>query len=44
MGIVFASTDPLNPLPLRDLFQSCVGIRTPYSRTYRANVQHALSD
>jgi hypothetical protein len=39
MGIAFASTEPLYPLALRDLDQSCVDIRTPCNRTYRANAQ-----
>jgi len=42
MGIVFASTEPLNPLFLRTLDQSCVDIRTLSYRTYRAYVRHAL--
>ena len=42
MGIVFASTEPLNPLFLRTLDQSCVDIHTPSYCTYRAYVRHAL--
>ena len=41
MGIVFASTEPLNPLFLRTLDQSCVDIRTPSYRTSRAYGRHA---
>jgi hypothetical protein len=37
MGIVFASTGPLNLPALRTLDQSCAGIHTPYHHTYRAN-------
>ena len=44
MGIEFASTEPLNPLFLRTLDQSCVDIRTPSYRTYRAYVRHASGD
>jgi hypothetical protein len=41
MGIEFASTEPLNPLILRTLDQSCVDIRTLSYRTSRAYVRHA---
>jgi hypothetical protein len=44
MGIVFASTEPLNLLALRTLDQSGVGIRTPSYRTSRAYVRHVSSD
>ena len=44
MGIVFASTGPVNLLVLPILFQSCVGIRTPYNRTCRANEQHVCNE
>jgi len=44
MGIEFASTEPLNLDALRVLLQFCADIHTPYSRTYRANLQHASDD
>ena len=44
MGIVFASTGPVNLLVLPILFQSCVGIRTPYHRTCRANVLNVCNE
>ena len=42
IGMSLASTDPLNPLFLRTLDQSCVDTRNP--RTSRAYEQHVLDD